>query len=191
LEALAAADIEPSSGSVLRSFREFRGKKGLKEFALLFERQDGSVRQEPPVALTDGKSAVRLTVEFKEQGSSAPNFAFVGGTLVSLRKSGDHNWEVTVVPSAGTWEGTLMLSAAGKGITEFPLTVAPPLAGEEIRTVSEKTFLELLKKYRKSSTNRGNEKAPLPEYLTDYIFTANCLAASAAAPENKSASVRH
>jgi hypothetical protein len=191
LEALAAADIEPAPGSVLRRFREYRGKKGLKEFALLFGRQDGSVLQEPAVALADGKSEVRLTVELRDQGASAPNFAFIGGTLASLRKSGDRAWEVTVVPAAGTWEGILMI-AVGKSVAEFPLTVAPSvgLPNEELRSVTETTFLNRLKKYRESSLSRSRESAPLPEYLSEYIFTANCLAAATDMPEKKPAAAR-
>jgi hypothetical protein len=191
LEALAQADIEPAPGSVLRRFREYRGKKGLREFALLFGRQDGSVRQEPAVALADGKSEVRLTVVLRDQGASAPNFAFVGGTLASLRKSGDRAWEVTVVPAAGTWEGILVI-VVGKSVAEFPLTVAPSVGipNEELRSVTETTFLNRLKKYREGSLSRSRESAPFPEYLSEYIFTANCLAAAAVMPEKKPAAAR-
>jgi len=169
--------------SVLEQFRLFQGEKSPKTLVALFNNSAEGIRQEPPVALSDGVIKVQIFIERPSSGKSAPNFALKGAKLESLKMEGDAAWVVEVLPNKGVYEATVTMLRDGT-MTEIPLTVAPPLpaAGKigEGDKLSEADFNRFLKE-------RGTEKAPRfdqngdgkRDYIDDYIFTANFIVKNA------------
>lgn len=163
--------------NVLDQFRVFKGEKTAKNLIAIFTRLLEGNRQEPPVALADGKSTVKVFVDIPSTAKTAPNFALKGAGLVSLKKSGSSTWAVEVLPSKGTFEASVTV-LLDETMRQIPLTVAPPLpAGLNIGEggkLTEADFNLYLKE-------RGTDKAPRfdlngdgkRDYIDDYIFTAN------------------
>lgn len=181
-----SATTDPASGngevsswerdqSVLQRFREFRGKKGLRELAALFDRGDrGRIVQEPAIALSDGKTPVNIELKLEPEGDYAPNFALSDAKFLSLHRHGEKSWVMTIVPNKGAWDVRLLLRA-GKDKIEFPLVVAPPV--KILDHLNEKNFLLALNRYLSDQAVRVNgESDPFRQYLHEYIFTANYLA---------------
>jgi hypothetical protein len=167
----------PPIKSVLERFRLFQGEKGPKALMALFNETPEGIRQEPPVALTDGDTRVKVIIERPSSGKDAPNFALKGAKLESLKMEGNAAWVVEVLPNKGVYEATVTMLRDGT-LTVIPLTVAPPLsaAGKigEGGKLTEADFNLFL-------NERGTEKAPRfdqngdgkRDYIDDYIFTAN------------------
>ncbi|HEY6872680.1 MAG TPA: cohesin domain-containing protein [Geobacteraceae bacterium] len=168
------------STSVLEQFRTFQGEKTPKSLVALFGSAMEGGRQQPPLALSDGKSKVKVFVEIPPGGKTAPNFALKGAEYVSLKKSGDSAWVVEVLPTKGTFEATVTVLQDGT-MRQIPLTVAPPLPAElkigAAGKLTENDFDLFLK-------DRSTGKAPRfdlngdgkRDYIDEYIFTANFLA---------------
>jgi len=162
--------------SVLQLFGEFTGKKELKAFAALFERHEPRMVQEPVIALSDGKTPVRIRLDPEPATVSPPHVSLSEAKLVSLRKEGDKGWIVTAVPDKGTWKACLTVRAGGS-TTEFPLVVVPPVAVPKETT--EKTFTAALEAYASAQApccEWGGEQCR--RYFHEYVFTANYLAKS-------------
>lgn len=161
--------------SVLRRFEEFRGTKGLKEFTALFERHDQEeIAQEPAIALSDGKTPVRIKLKFPPGMRHAPDIALSDAKLVSMRKTGEKSWIITAVPNKGTGKVKLIVST-GRETIEFPLIVAPPIKIQN--GINEKNFLVALNKYvADQAAGQKKENDPFRQYFCEYVFTANYLA---------------
>ncbi len=161
--------------SVLQRFREFDGEKGLKECVSLFDSGNGDgIVQEPAIALSDGKSPVRISLRLDREGNYPPNFALSDARFVSLREESENHWVMTVVPGEGAWEVSLILKT-GRRMIVFPLVVAPPV--KIPGGINEKNFRLALRSYLSArAAGSDGENAPLPQYLHEYIFTANYLA---------------
>jgi len=169
--------------SVLEQFRLFQGEKSPKTLMALFGNTTEGIRQEPPVALSDGGTRVKVIIERPSSGKAAPNFALKGAKLESLGMEGDAAWVVEILPNKGVFEATVTMLRSGT-MTEIPLTVAPPLpAGGkpgEGSGLTEADFNQFLKE-------RGTDKAPRfdqngdgkRDYIDDYIFTANFIVKNA------------
>jgi hypothetical protein len=170
-----------SEKSVLRRFEEFRGTKGFKELAALFKRPDSeALAQEPAIALSDGKTAVRVTLNLQSGEQQAPDVSLSDAKLVSLRKTGEKSWIITAVPRKGAWNVSVYLKSDKKRL-EFPLIVAPPIHIQN--NINEKNFLAALDQYvagQVAGQKRGN--GPFAEYVHEYVFTANYLAKQARQP---------
>jgi hypothetical protein len=167
------AGAENARMSVLQRFRAYRGKRGLREFAALFAREGGGIRQEPAVAIADGKTPVRISLELDPRDGYAPNFAMSDAKFVALHKEGEKSWTMTLVPNKGAWEVGLILRM-GKEKIEFPLTVVPPVNIPD--GLNETNFLAKLDRYLADQAARGKEEGgPFRRYLHEYIFTANYL----------------
>jgi hypothetical protein len=163
--------------SVLEKFRLFTGDKTPATYLALFEAgQGGAFSQNPAVGIADGKSSVKITI-FKVAGDRAPNFAFNHAKYLSLRQTGDGEWQVEVVPEKGAVRASIsMVTEASQ--QEIPLTVAPPadVDLDKSGSVTEADFQLFLK-------TRGTDDAPKfdlngdgkRDYQDDYIFTANYL----------------
>jgi hypothetical protein len=189
-EQAATTDQTPSEGayspwtvekSVLQRFREFRGEKRHKEFVALFHGGDGKrIVQEPAIALSDGKSPVRIRLRLEHEWNYAPNFALSDAKFVSLKKDGEKSWVMTVVPSEGAWKVSLILKM-GREMFEFPLVVAPPV--KILSEINEKSFHLALTRYISAQAAESDgESGPFRQYLHEYIFTANYLAKQAINP---------
>ncbi|MGA2151632.1 MAG: hypothetical protein ABSG48_05680 [Geobacteraceae bacterium] len=164
-----------SEKSVVQRFKEFKGERGLKAFVALFERSPRDILvQEPPVALSDGKTPVRITLSLQPKGGNAPDIALSDAKLVHLGNEGEKGWVITALPNEGTWNASLLIKMDEK-IIEFPLVVAPSIKIEQ--GISERNFLVALNRYLvDQAAERKSESDPRRRYIDEYIFTANCLA---------------
>lgn len=161
---------------VVARFRDFTGDRNPKNLvSLVLAGEAKRVTQHPALSLSDGATAVRITVETGQEAGAAPNIVLSGARLTGLTRGEGSTWRIDVVPDKGTVLASLTVSQNGM-ITEFPLTVAPP-AGIDLDgsgKVNEADFRLFLKE-------RGAENAPrfdlngdgVRNYLDDYIFTAN------------------
>jgi hypothetical protein len=157
--------------NVLQRFKQFNGKKGLRSFAALFGRSDGyRVVQEPPIAISDGKTPVTIKMEMQPEGLRTAGIALADVTLISNEANGK-GIVITVLPSEGTWDARLVI-VAGQDILGYPLVVAPPVNLAE--GITESNFIDALDAYisNQSSTFRRADRL----YISEYIFTANYLA---------------
>jgi hypothetical protein len=164
---------------VLQQFHDFRGSKGARELAALFQQSaGGKIVQDPAIAISDGKTPVKIRLELEQVGDSAPNFGLSDARFVSLRRSGERSWDLVVVPNAGTWQARLIIKSGGE-LAEFPLVVVPRI--ELAGVVNERNFRAELDRYL-SGQPAGNQEEGGPDrrFLLEYIFTANFLAKQAA-----------
>lgn len=175
-QASASAEKKVSQvTSVLEAFRAYQGEKSPKALVDVFVKAMEGRRQEPAVALSDGKTVVRVFVE--ATGKGAPNFALKGATLVSLKPAEDSTWIVEALPNPGVYDAAVTVMQGG-AIRQIPVTVAPPLPAELKIGVGGKLTEADFDRYLKE---RGTEKAPRfdlngdgkRDYIDDYIFTAN------------------
>jgi hypothetical protein len=112
--------------SVLDRIREFTGEKTNKNLLRFFAVDPGRpVRQEPAVALSDGKSTVTVVMELENKGERAPNFLVKGAHCISLEQR-DSAWVMKIVPECGVLDASVT-AVSDENIVEFPLTLAPPL----------------------------------------------------------------
>ncbi|KIE42176.1 hypothetical protein SE37_05855 [Geobacter soli] len=168
-------------GSVVARFRNYTGARAPKALMALFkEPVADTISQEPAICLTDGKTAVRITVDLTGGEKAAPNFALRGAALKSLKKGGENRWLVEALPEAGAVEATLII-VTGRKMVEYPLTVAPraDVDMDGKGRVTEADFLLFLARKPAGSSRsfdlNGDGKV---DYLDDYIYTANYLVAT-------------
>lgn len=158
-------------GSVIERFRVYQGEKNPAILAALFKKEVApSIRQEPPVAISDGKTSVRIIAKLPASDEKSPNFALNGAKLVSLKKDDETgSWIIDAMPQENVlYAGVTILY--GSEIIEFPLTVAPAVKGSN---VSEASFVAFLKSSGKAGDLNNDGKH---DYIDDYIYTANYLA---------------
>jgi hypothetical protein len=169
-----------AAGSVLRRFERYRGKRGVREFAELFARRDPRLSQEPAVALSDGKTPVKVTLTVTEQ---VPDLVLDDAKLVVVEKGEGGSLLVTLLPNAGS-NGVSLLVMQGGELVELPLVVAAPL--EVARAVGETAFMPALEAFQAEQARCCPECSPA---LNDYRFTANYLAGHPAAEVAKTAAL--
>jgi hypothetical protein len=169
------APVTVPTTSVLERFRTYSGPRTPAALTELFAAPlAADVLQQPKVVLSDGATAVRITITPGSPDSKAPNVAFKGARLISLNRSTKDEWIIEALPDAGTLKASLIL-LGDTGTREIPLTVSPTLPKEI--DLSEAGFVAYL---------RGVQSTLQPQfdlnddgrndYLDDYIFTANYLA---------------
>ena len=164
--------IRCNEKSVLERFREFKGEKGLKEFAALFKCSDReSILQEPAIVLSDGKTPVLIKLELRPDGNYSPDIALSGAKLVSSKKAGEKSRVITALPHKGAWQARLRLKT-DREMVDFPLIVAPPI--KIAKGMNAKSFLAALNSYLSNQAAGRHGKNDL--YRDEYIFTANYLA---------------
>lgn len=162
-------------------FRSYGGNRTIEAYTALFDLPVNlGWRQEPSVALSDGNSTVRLVLSRSGNDNTAPNFAFAGVRLVSMKRGPGNSWVIEVRPDKGVNQATLT-ALVDNSPTKYPITVAQPLemmGGSAGLKATEKDFAVFLKQ-------RGTVNAPMydlnrdgkRDYIDDYIFTANYVAA--------------
>ena len=169
--------------SVLEQFRAYQGAKTPQALVAIFKQNVvKGIRQEPPVAMSDGITPVGILIDLPAQEKSAPNFALKGAKLMSLKTEGENTWVVEALPAKGVYEATVKVLNDGS-VIEIPLTVAPPLPREakpgKGDGLTEDDFKMFLKETGTAKTPRfdlnGDGKR---DYIDDYIFTANYIVAS-------------
>jgi hypothetical protein len=148
--------------SALTRIREFTGEKSEKNMLLfLAGNQDLPFRQEPFVALSDGKSSVRLIMDLDIKGKKGPIFVLSGAQFLSLKPRGS-TWTLEVMPVQGVLEASVTAMYDDR-MVEFPLTLAPPLST-----------------YLKKRTDSAQA------YIDTYVAVVNRLAKSAMPGEARS-----
>ncbi len=166
--------LTPPPG-VLQLFSRYGGERTPQALQALFvPPKDSWVRQDPPLAPSDGKSAVKVTVELPDLPRHSPNFALVGAKAISLRMVGEKSWQVELLPTAGVVESTLLM--ADEGTVEIPITVIPPMPA----SYGGKPLAPGMARFLKE---RGTEKAPAGDLngdgrrdaVDDYIYVGNAL----------------
>lgn len=173
-----------TGGSVLQLFRDYRGERGLKGYAALFNPPPRrSYSQDPAVALSDGKTLVRVTLPAFPGCDGVPDVALSDAKLVHLGVGEGSDWVITALPNQGSWNARLLVKGAEK-LLEIPLVTAPPV--KMPKEVTEGTFLSELDRF--ASRRRGSaqgEEVTTKRFYADYVFTANYLAtAQKSAPDS-------
>lgn len=175
--ATASASGQPGLGnSVLERFRTYTGPRNPDELSALFSHPvTGLVRQQPLIALSDGRTATILAIKVAATGDSAPGFSVYGAKLVPPPRKQNDEWVFTAIPDKGVWHAVLMVNN-NSVILEYPLVVAPPVSPET--DLSEPGFINFLAADRLDSTSseRDLNRDGKYDYIDDYIFTANYLA---------------
>jgi hypothetical protein len=185
-EATAAAQAsEPTifmHKSVLDRFKEYNGGRTPDAMVSLFD-QNGIFwcRQDPPVALSDGKTVVRITFVSTPGNKTLSDIAIMGARLISLKPySGNTNtWVAELLPEKGAYRASLTV-LQGEVRMVYPLTIAPKTApgGPQSGGI---TKAELARYFAgrgpARSTRSDADHDAKYDYLDDYIMTANYLAA--------------
>jgi hypothetical protein len=165
--------------SILERFREFQGVKNPKALMALFTSDPmPGIRQEPPIAISDGKTSLKVFIDLPAAGNETPNFTIKGAQMVSAKMAENAKWVIEALPETGVYDASITVMQ-GQFTTEIPLAVAPraAISTGKTRTTDEAGFAFFLK-------TRGSAKSPrfdlngdgVRNYIDDYIFTANYLA---------------
>lgn len=162
--------------SVLDRFKDYKGERTRKAFARLFEQDEmAGFRQYPPVALSDGKSPVRVSFISNSTDKAAADVAVMGARFVSIKKDPDYSntWVVTLVPEKDAYEVSLAVSH-GEMKMVYPLAIAPQArAGLSKSVIATEQDFDVYLRNEKQEGAYDKKKG----YLNDYIVTANYLIA--------------
>lgn len=159
----------------LDTIAAYRGETSPAILTALISREVSPIiRQEPPVALSDGKTVLRISAFLGLGDGNSPNFALNGATLISLSRSPapDTNWIIEALPQPGCIRASLTI-LTGTEMIEYPLTLAPPAADISNLEADFKTFL---RDSGASPPKRDLNGDGRHDYLDDFIYTANYLA---------------
>lgn len=161
--------------TVIERFRTFTGSRSVGSFVSLFNVQIApNVTQDPPVAISDGVSAVMLTAKLATKENVTPTFALQGARLSSLRRSDDGAWVLNVVPTKGRLD-SVVSALVDPGVVEIPLTVAPTLPPAILRDfplTPEGFQLFIADSTVKADVNGDGKR----DFVDDFIFSANYVA---------------
>jgi len=176
--------------SVLERFREYRGEPTVPAYIALFEKEEMiGFRQDPPVALTDGKTTVRITFISASSDRKSSDIAVMGAKLLSLARDPNYSntFVIELLPSKGEYRAGVSVPQDGV-LMVYPLTLAPKIPIELTKNgmVDEAGF----KAFLKERGTKSNPKHDLNgdgrrNYLDDYLYTANYLAARNKARDRK------
>jgi len=175
--------------SILDRFQEYRGRRTPEAFVSLFE-QDRIYwwRQEPPVALSDGKTTVRMTFISTPGNKTPSEIEVLGARFVSLKKDPDNSntWIVELVPKKGGYQASFAVVQGGIKMI-YPLTIAPNIGTNRSRTetITKAEFSRYVarQKAARSAGLDANKDGKL-DYIDDYIITANYLASAKRGQDN-------
>jgi hypothetical protein len=177
--------------SVLDRFKEYRGKSTPEAFISLFE-QDNMFwcRQDPPVALSDGKTVVRVTFITTPGNKTSSDIAVMGARLISMKKDPDNTntWVVELLPEKGEYRASLAVSQGDVKMV-YPLTIAPKLNmyGTKAGAMTGADFYRYFEKRGTApSTAFDVNNDDKRDYIDDYTITANYLAGTRTAQHQKS-----
>lgn len=161
--------------SVLDRFREYKGPRTAAALLSIFgyENMTGC-RQEPPVAISDGLSVVKMLFVSTPGARTASDLAVMGARLISLKRSPDYTnaWIAELIPERGTYQASIALSQ-GKLRMIYPLVVSPRISVSPGRSgVSVDVYVDYYRRDRRMDLNNDGKM----DYLDDYVFAANYLA---------------
>jgi len=168
--------------SVLDRFRSYDGQRTIEGLTALFDLPAGSIiRQQPIIAISDGRTAVIVAVRLTPVDGRAINFSFEGATPLSTRKIKADEWELKALPDRGTVEMALLIRN-GPATVSYPLTVAPGVTPDT--DLSARGFQAFLDREQAAADLNSDGRT---DYLDDYIFTANFLSRQQATGRDRSA----
>jgi hypothetical protein len=167
--------------SVLDRFRTYQGEKKPENLMALFSKTVSSyIRQEPAIAVSNGKATLRVTIDLSAVKGTSTSFALTGAKLVSLKKEDNSDtWVLDAQPQENSLKATVTILNS-RSVIEFPLTVVPPSAAVSVKQTDFAAFL-----------NDSGVKAPKHDlngdgrhdYVDDFIYTAHYLITVRAAAE--------
>jgi hypothetical protein len=157
--------------SVLQRFKKFKGKKTLNAFVELFEQSNSDqIVQTPAIALSDGKTPVRIVITPKSEVSHPVELGLADARLIA-KEASEKDIVVTVLPIKGTWDARLVIMT-GQKIIDCPLIVVPPVTFRS--AINAANFYDSLQAYIVNQAPALQEENQ--QYIAEYIFTANYLA---------------
>jgi hypothetical protein len=112
--------------SLMERFSALSGERSLDSLAQLLRQVEPEISQAPPLLLSDGSAALRLTVRASAGGEQASQFFIFDGNCTSLTTGNNGTWILEIVPKRGTMSASVIV-LAGRDAIEYPLAVAPPL----------------------------------------------------------------
>ncbi len=169
--------------SVLERFQEYRGPRTAEAFIALFEQDSLSLcHQDPPIAIADGKTPIRVTFVSAPGKKSAADIAVMGARMRSLKEDPDttNTWIAEIVPEKGEYRVSLAVSQ-GPAMMVCPLTISPRVAPD--RAPSGTVTKADLDRYisvrgKAAAAGRDMNRDGKQDYVDDYIITANYLSAA-------------
>lgn len=158
--------------SVLMRFKKFKGVRTAKAVIGLFAQDEMmSYHQQPAVALSDGKTPIRVTFISSSGEIKAADVAVMGARVISVKKDPDYTntWIAELMPEKDAYEASFAVSD-GTLKRIYPLTVAPKIDMKMNKSgsMTEKDLSAYLSDQRQDVNKDG-----LKNYLDDYIYTAN------------------
>jgi hypothetical protein len=132
-------------------------------------------RQEPSVALSDGRSTVQFVFVSSPGTRTSSDIAVMGARLLSLKRDPDNTntWIVNLIPDRGAYQASVAVPLGDLKMI-FPITIAPKV---DIKTghggaVTIADFERYLKERGRDLNKDGKM-----DNTDDFIFTANYLRA--------------
>lgn len=155
---------------VLNLVRDYTGPRDGSSLGALFSSPpDRTVRQLPPIALSDGRTAVIIAAKISPKEGKAVNFSLQGAKILTMNKIRGDEWQIKAMPVKGA-TAMAMEIVQGEQKTVYPLVVSPPVPEET--DLSAHGFHEFFEKVgNRLDLNADGRK----DYLDDYIFLANYL----------------
>lgn len=170
--------------SILDRFRTYTGDKTPAAMTALFTQNIAPrIRQEPPIAVSDGKTTVKILFTSQSSETNAPSFSLNGAKMISLKNGdGPRSWSLEALPQAGATKAfvTILTSAS---VMEFPLTIVPALRDA---AVIPKDFTAFLKDTGAKPPRYDLNGDGIHDYQDNFIYTAHHLLRKAASAEQKS-----
>lgn len=173
-EPVESADVKKTVyQSVLDRFRTYQGERTPEILMALFSKTVSSyIRQEPAIAVSDGKAPLRVTVDLAAVKGGSNNFALAGAKMVSLKKvDNSDTWFLDILPQVNSQKGSVTILNSTSEI-EYPLTIVPP-SGEVSTKLSD--FAEFLKDSGSKTPKYDLNGDGRHDYQDDYIYTAHYL----------------
>ena len=160
--------------SVLQRFKKFKGERTAMAVIGLFAQDEMmSYHQEPAVALSDGKTPIRVTFISSTGEIKAADVAVMGARVISVKKDPDcsNTWIAELMPEKDAYEASFAVSD-GTLKRIYPLNVAPKIDMKMNKSgpMTEKDLSTYL-----SDQLQDVNKDGIKNYLDDYIYTANYL----------------
>lgn len=164
---------ETAFTSILERFRAYRGEKNPENLSALFSKPISVfIHQEPGIAISDGKTAVRVYVDITAIKGAAANFALSGARLVSLKKGNDSGtWVLEALPQANSVKATVTVMNSNT-VIEYPLTVVPPVAAVSAKKPDFSAFLKDSGAKTPKHDLNGDGRH---DYIDDYIYAGHYL----------------
>jgi hypothetical protein len=167
--------------SILKRFQEYHGQRTAEALISLFDQESMiGCRQDPPIALSDGKSVVRVAFISKPGDMTSSDVAVMGARLLSLKRDPDNTniWIVELLPEKDGWEASITVSMGDLKMI-YPLTIAPkinvtPSQPGKMTRADVDSYLK--KRGASQSSTAGPNRDGQRDYRDDYTLTANYLA---------------